>query len=187
MNNREEVDRLQVEIGEIANRAQEEFGSLKPEQLNWKPAPKRWSIAQCFDHLITGNSTYVPIIEAVASGKRQTRAIERIPILPGVWAKLLIKSLDPKTARKLKSPASFQPSVSEIAGTIVEDFVANQKRVAELMTATRDLDLDHIIITSPAAGAVTYSLMNAFRIVVVHEQRHFIQAQRVKQEQLFPN
>ena len=187
MSNREEVDRLKVEIGIIADRARAEFGSLNTEQLNWKAAPERWSVAQCLDHLLTTNAAYFPIIEAVATGTKQSRFIERIPVLPGVWGKLLIKSLDPKTTRKLKAPAGFQPSSSDIAGTIVEDFLANQVRIAELMTATRELDLERIIITSPAASAVTYSVMDAYRIVVVHEQRHFIQAQRVKQEKLFPN
>ena len=186
MKHRNELELLKTELGNIGNRAREEFGSLSAPQLNWKPSAERWSVAQCFDHLIAGNSAYFPIIEALANGKRQIRAIERIPVLPKVWARLLIKSLDPKTTRKLKAPAGFQPAASDLPGTIIEDFVANQNRVAELMAMTRDLDLERIIITSPAASAITYSAMDAFRIVVVHEQRHFQQAQRVKQERLFP-
>lgn len=36
-----------------------------------------------------------------------------------------------------------------------------------------------IVITSPVVRQVTYSQMNAYRITVVHEQNHFVQATRV--------
>jgi hypothetical protein len=43
-----------------------------------------------------------------------------------------------------------------------------------------------IIITSPFAGAVIYSLLDAFRLVVAHERRHFAQARRVMETHGFP-
>jgi sulfite reductase beta subunit-like hemoprotein len=49
-----------------------------------------------------------------------------------------------------------------------------------------DLDLEKIVITSPVAAAITYSLMDAYRLIVVHEQRHFQQARRVTEEPGFP-
>ena len=51
---------------------------------------------------------------------------------------------------------------------------------------TEHLDLEKIVITSPAAGVVIYSLMDAYRLIVVHEQRHFQQAKRVTEETGFP-
>jgi hypothetical protein len=54
------------------------------------------------------------------------------------------------------------------------------------MKATEHLDLDGIIISSPVTPVVTYSLMDAYRVIVVHERRHFQQAQRVTQESGFP-
>jgi hypothetical protein len=49
--------------------------------------------------------------------------------------------------------------------------------------------VEKIVVTSPAvsAGFVTYSLLDAYRIIVVHEQRHFQQAKRVTDERGFPN
>jgi len=186
MTNQGEVNNLTQELSEISERVKTEFRSLSYEQLNWKPSPERWSVAQCFDHLITGNKAYFPIIESVVKGKKETKFAERLPVLPKVWGRLLIKSLDPKTTRKMKAPAGFQPSASDVPATIIDDFLATQDQVAELMNQTSQLNLDRIIITSPANGAITYSLMDAYRIVVVHEQRHFLQAKRVKEEKEFP-
>jgi hypothetical protein len=99
----------------------------------------------------------------------------------------LIKSLDPAATRKLKAPGRFQPSSSDISGSSIEDFVELQAKVAESIEATKKLNPGRIVITSPAASMITYSLMDAFRIIVVHEKRHFQQAQRVTKETGFPS
>jgi|SRR4030095_6290078 hypothetical protein len=187
MSSRDELQELKGDLFTLARDARNEFSRLNVEQLNWKPAPQRWSVAQCFDHLVTTNASYFPTFDAVVNGQKRTTVIERFPLLPKVWGNLLIKSLDPTTTRKMKAPGRFQPSSSAISGSIIEDFVAHQTKVAEAIDATSKFDPERIVITSPAASMITYSLMDAFRIIVVHEKRHFQQAQRVTQEPGFPS
>jgi hypothetical protein len=186
VNNRAEVEKLAVDVRTIGENARNEFGRLSVEQLNWKPGVDRWSVAQCLEHLITTDTAYFPVIEQIEKGIKKTTIVERLPLLPKLWARLLIKSLDPSTTRKLKAPATFQPSSSNISGSIVADFIVNQNQVVDSMEATKNLNLDRIVITSPAASVISYSLMDAFRIMVVHEKRHFQQAQRVMEEREFP-
>lgn len=183
---RSELDSLISQAGAIANDARQVFGNLSPGQLNWKPSAERWSVAQCFDHLINTNSGYLPIVDDVLSGQKKSSVWQKLPVLPGFWGKMLIKSLDPSSARKIRAPKRFQPAQSDVPATIIEDFVAQQNQVIEKMRATANLDLERIVITSPAASPVTYSLMDAYRIIVVHERRHFQQAQRVTEESGFP-
>ena len=99
--------------------------------------------------------------------------------------KLLIKSLDPVKGRKLKAPKNFQPAQSDISGSVIEDFITLQATVVQKMKATEHLDLESIIISSPVTSVVTYSLMDAYRVIVVHEHRHFQQAKRVTEESGF--
>ena len=54
------------------------------------------------------------------------------------------------------------------------------------MEASRGVDLEGITITSPVSSFITYSLMDAYRIVVVHEQNHFVQAKRMLEMPGFP-
>jgi hypothetical protein len=169
----------------VADETKTAFGHLSPAQLNWKPSAERWSIAQCFEHLMTSNKGYFPVIDSVLAGKKST-FWENMPVLPGLAGKLLIKSLDPASTRKLKAPKNFQPAQSEISGSIINDFIEQQARVVEKMKATEHLDLEKIVITSPALAAIKYSLMDGYRIIVVHEQRHFQQAKRVTEEATFP-
>jgi hypothetical protein len=186
MDCRDEVDRLQHELRTISENARKEFGKLNRDQLNWKPSADRWSVAQCFDHLINSNAGYIPIFDAVAAGTLKQTLVQKLPGVPKMWGQLLIKSLDPKTTRKLKAPKRFQPASSDLSESIIDNFVQNQSRVLDAMEKTKNLEIDRTIITSPVAAIVTYSLLDAFRIVVVHEQRHFQQAQRVTQDQNFP-
>ena len=182
-----ELDRLVDEVRMIADDARASFGKLSAEELNWKPAADRWSVAQCFDHLITSNKGYLPIIESVRSGQRKTSFLERLPVLPGLAGKLLIKSLDPASTRKIKAPKKFEPAQSNISASVIDDFAAQQEKVIEGMKSTSHLDLEKIVITSPAVSVVTYSLMDAYRVIVVHEQRHLQQAKRVTDEHGFPH
>jgi hypothetical protein len=172
-------------VNEVAAETKSTFGHLSPSQLNWKPSAERWSVGQCFDHLLTTNSGYFSAIEEVLAGRKHT-FWQSMPLLPGLAGKLLIKSLDPASTRKIKAPRRFQPAQSDVSSSVLNDFIEQQARIAEKMQATRHLDLEKIVITSPAASAITYSLMDAYRIIVVHEHRHFQQAKRVTEETAFP-
>ena len=176
---------LVAAINNVAADTRSTFAHLSPSQLNWKPSPERWSVVQCFDHLLTTNRGYFPVIDEVLAGRKHT-LWQSMPLLPGLSGKLLIKYLDPASTRKLKAPKSFQPAQSDISPSVLNDFIEQQARIAEKMQATRHLDLEKIVITSPAASAITYSLMDAYRIIVVHEHRHFQQAKRVTEEAAFP-
>jgi hypothetical protein len=108
-------------------------------------------------------------------------------LLPALCGRLLIGVLNPDPGRQAKARKQFLPSGSGLDPGIVQAFVAQQDRLIALMEATRGLDLDGIVITSPVLAAMTYSLMDAYRIIVVHEQNHFMQASRVQNTPGFPS
>lgn len=170
----------------VADETKRVFGQLSAEQINWKPSVAEWSIGQCFDHLIISNRLLLTIIEEIQLGRRRRRAWERVPLLPRFFGKLLVKTLRADSGRKLKAPRALHPSVSQIPAGIVTSFVEQQERLLHLIEGTRGLDLTRITITSPVARFITYSLMDAYRLIVVHEQNHFIQASRLVQLPGFP-
>jgi hypothetical protein len=171
----------------ISDDARTNFGKLSPQQLNWKPAPKSWSLAQCFDHLITTHSLYFPLFERLASGKIQMSFWERTSPLSGFFGRFLIKNLDPNNLKKMKTTAKAFPSESEIAGDIIDRFCEHQDQlIGHLQNLPADLDAAKTIITSPLLGIVTYSLADTFTILDVHCRRHFDQALRVTQMDEFP-
>jgi len=170
----------------VADETRRAFSQLSAEQINWKPSKTEWSIGQCFDHLIISNRPYVTIVEEVREGKKRQRAWERVPLLPRFFGKLLIRTLRPDSGRKVKARPAFYPSTSHMSVEIITSFIEQHDRLLNLMEATRGLNLDGITITSPVVRFITYSLMDAYRIIVVHEQNHFVQARQVMEVSGFP-
>jgi hypothetical protein len=170
----------------ISGDAKNLFGQLTREQLNWKPAANSWTVAQCLDHLISANLKYDPVIDRLLKGEYTQNFLHRMPVLPSFWGGMLIKMVSPESKRKLRAPGAAQPSSSSIDPQIVERFVAHQRETLAKMKALEHLGPAGIIITSPFASVVVYSLLDAFRVIVAHERRHFAQAQRVTQAEGFP-
>lgn len=163
-----------------------QLSGLSAAQLSWKPNPKEWSLGQCIDHINVANSLYFGQLEGLLSGQRHPTFWERLPVLPALWGWSLIVTLDPTRQLKVKTAPVFEPTVSDVDPQILSAFVRQQARLVELMRACSGLDARRIIITSPAATFVTYSLLDAFRIIVVHEQHHYGQTSRLLTMPGFP-
>ena len=170
----------------LADERARAFGSLSPRQVNWKPREAEWGIGQCVDHLILSNRGFVPVIESILQGRRRPRLWERVPWLPRLFGRLLIATLRPDSGRAVTARPAFRPSRSEIDPGIVARFLEQHDRLLRLMEASGRLDLDRIVVTSPVSRLVTYSLMDAYRVIVVHEQNHLAQARRVMTSPGFP-
>ncbi len=181
-----ELGALLEELGAVTRDARRVFGGLSAAQLNWKPSPERWSVGQCFDHLIATNRTFFKDMERVASGEHRPSLWGRVSPLSGFFARMILKALDPEKGRKTKAPRVFRPSSSDIAPDVIEQFERHQRELAERMRATAGVDLARTIVTSPVAAVATYSLLDAYRIVVAHERKHFEQARRVTEAEGFP-
>jgi hypothetical protein len=175
-----------AEAEKIATEASATFGRLSPRQINWKRSPGEWSIGQCFDHLLATNRPYLPLLEKIAAGENKRSLWERMPILPRLFGRLVIRAVDPESTRKVKARPAFRPTESEVDALVVNQFVNQQQELMRLMKATGHLELERIVITSPIASIVTYSLLDGYRIIVTHERRHFRQAERVMKAEGFP-
>ena len=170
----------------VAGDAKVLFGHLNAEQLNWKPAADSWSVAQCLDHLITINSEYYTVFDRMLKGEYRKTFLHSMPFLPAIFGRLMVKILSPNSQRKFKAPGAAQPSSSSIDPQIVDRFIAHQRETLVKMRSLEGMGPAGIIITSPFASMVVYSLLDTFRLIVAHERRHFAQAQRVMETGGFP-
>lgn len=181
-----ELGGLLDELEAVTKDARELFGGLSPAQLNWKPSAEQWSVGQCFDHLIVTNRCFFPDIERVAAGEYRGSLWGRVSPLSGFFGRFILKALDPEKGRRTKAPRVFEPARSDVAADVLERFAAHQEELAARMRATADADLRGLKVTSPVSAVATYSLLDAYRIVVAHERKHFEQARRVTRAEGFP-
>ena len=183
-----EIDGFIRELQTLAEDSLKVFGSLKPAQLNWKPSAEQWSVGQCFDHLITTNRCFFPSFTRVAAGRHQNSLWQRASPLSGFFARFILGALDPEKGRSIKAPRVFRPTASDVEPGVIVKFTRNLSEACGLMRATETagVDLRGTIVTSPVSPLVTYSLLDAYRIMVAHGRKHFEQARRVTEVPGFP-
>ena len=90
------------EADAIAADANTLFGHLNAQQINWKPSADRWSVAQCLEHLITINRKYYPQFDQIIKGEKKTTLWQRMPVLPSLFGRMMVKALSPNFNQKLK-------------------------------------------------------------------------------------
>lgn len=171
---------------EAKEKARIAFSGISPAQLNWKPSPEKWSIAQCLDHLVVSDSSYFPELEKIITGTYRMNFWEKFNPFTGIMGRLMKDRLQELPKVKMKAPKKIQPSSSEIDTDIIERYHKNLDRFLEYISNCRTIDLDKTIITSPIASVVTYSLRDAMQFLIQHEHRHINQAIRVKADANFP-
>ena len=167
-------------------RVQNEFGSLSYEQLNWKPADNRWSIGQCLDHLIISDCLYFPTLKKIVAGNYRMKFWERWSPFTGMFGKMMVSQVGEKPNRKMKAPKILVPSASNIDTGILERFQKHLDTLIAFMIDCRNTELDRVHISSPVTGIITYSLRNAFLLLVQHEHRHISQGVKLKGMRGFP-
>ncbi len=170
----------------ISKGIQQAFGQLSFEQLNWKPDAKSWSVGQCIDHLNVTNQAEIPAMEAAIRGEHTTKFFEKLPWLPGFFGRFVLKSVDPENVKKNKAPGVFEPTQSDVGEDVIDRYAKTSAQIIEIMKGSEGMEIDKMIITSPVAKAVTYSLKDTFRMVVFHDRRHFNQAKRVMDSARYP-
>src|SRR5258706_4433172 len=104
--------------------ARQLVSGLSEAQLNWKPAPDKWSIAQCLDHLAVTSSKFGPYFTTAIARARRKRPVTSPPsyrpTMIGGW---LIRQVTPETGRNLPAPKGFLPSESSNIHAALQRFI----------------------------------------------------------------
>jgi hypothetical protein len=181
------LETITTEAGEISNDARQLVAGLSEAQLNWKPAPKKWSIAQCLDHLAVAGEKFRPYLTtAIARGREKWPVSSAVPYRPTRLGGLLIKQIVPETTRRFPAPKVFRPSDNgEIHGAL-ERFLEQQEELLRFLHQAEGVDYNKTKLRSPVTPLMRYSLADAFVITAVHCRRHLGQARRVRETPGFP-
>ncbi len=174
-------------LDDLAQETQATFGGFDVQQLNWRPDATRWSVAQCFEHLLTANRLMFQAAEAALNNAGSRTLWQRLPVLPGVLGRMLIRSQAPSASRKFTAPPKAQPSTSDIAADIIQRFVEQHHDAVARVQALDERDAARAIMTSPFISVVTYSVLDGWRLILAHDRRHFEQARRTTLSAAFPS
>jgi hypothetical protein len=158
---------------------------LSEGQLRWRPAPERWSVAQCFAHLVVTGDAYYPRVQTAIEGARARGLVRRAPFRPSWFGARFIAAAGPEVKVKIRAFRVFRPAPDPPADS-PRRFLAQQEIFFGLLRDADGLDLRRSKVSSPVSRLLRLSLGEALTMLAAHEQRHLLQAERVTREPGFP-
>src|SRR5262245_39677562 len=116
------IEKMYLKGKEASEKVKTNFTNTSLAQLNWKPAPESWSIAQCLDHLITADCLYFPELKEITEGKHVMTMWEKWSPFGGLFGKILVTQLTENVKKKMTAPKIFTPFNSSIDAGIIDRF-----------------------------------------------------------------
>jgi hypothetical protein len=176
--------RLISELDAADQRAIALAKSLTLGQLNWSPRPGAWSVGQCIDHLRVTNEEYVAAMSPSLTNRQPVVVHE---ITPGWFGRWFIRSfIAPSTKlKKVRAPKKIRPAV-KIEQNVLERFLASNRAARDLVHRARNYDVNRIRFNNPFIPGIRFTVGTGLEILSQHQQRHLLQAERVRASAEFP-
>ncbi|MEM7168160.1 MAG: DinB family protein [Planctomycetota bacterium] len=179
-----ELDALATAFAEMAQWAPEVVAGLSEEQLQWRPQPKRWSMAECIDHLNKTADIYTPALQRGIEMGQQTRG--DAPIRHGILGKLFLQAVSPETKWRVATLKQFRPPEKPPMGAVMTRFLAAQEDFIDCVQRADGLDLTKIKVRSPALKFLRLPLGTWLCVMRDHQLRHLNQAAQLRKRVDFP-
>ena len=162
------------------------MSGLTDAQFNWQPAPGRWSMAGCFDHLNkSAAQLFIPKIDAAIARARANGLKSNGPFAYSAFERWCVKTNDAPPKMRFKAPRRVQPTEGKRLEDVRAEFLRWQDELANRLRDADGLDLSRTKERSPIPF-VKWSLGAFFQLMLAHERRHLFQARQLRQNSAFP-
>ena len=176
--------RLTSELNAADNRAIALAKALTPQQLNWTPRPGEWSVGQCLEHLYITNEVYLGPMSTSLKGRQPVVVQEITPGWLGRW--FIRNYIEPSSKMKrVRAPRKIRPG-SQIEPSVLDRFLISNHTARQLIHRAMNWDVNHIRFRNPFIPVIRFSVGTGFEIISKHQQRHLLQAERIRNSPEFP-
>ena len=174
------IDNLIERTKEVINEA-ERFNQLSIDELNWKPDAEKWSVLECLEHLNRYGDFYIPEIR---NRIQKANKVSDDHVFKSGWlGNYFANSMLPKEQlNKMKTFKSMNPSGSQLDISTLQKFIRQQKQILDLLSQARAIDLNKTKTSISISNWIKLRLGDTFRVVIYHNQRHMVQANKVLAE-----
>jgi DinB family protein len=163
---------------------------LSEEELNFKPEPDTWSIAEIFGHLNIANSRYIrSILERINTAPDISTANYYKGGWLGDWVYEKLMPRADGSVFKINSTKLFCPLTgNHTAKEVLRQFLEHQNEVHDILLHASTKDLVRIRIPFYLTGIFSFRLGDTLRFMIAHNERHLLQAHRMlKKNAAFQN
>lgn len=148
-----------------------------------QPEPGKWSIAQVLEHLNGYNRFYLIAIEkGLNNSNQQAPRTYKAGWFGDYFTRLMEPRPDGTLAKKMSAPKAYNFGPELDAEQVLKEFREGQHKLLFLLDKARAADLGHIKVPISISKLIKLKLGDVFRFVIAHQQRHFLQINRVKQQ-----
>jgi hypothetical protein len=172
------INKLIEESDKIKIVVKKEFSELSFDSLNFRNEKYAWSPAECFDHLITTNNQYLPIIEAaLEKGKNGSHGDSEFKTT--FAGRFLLHSVNPDNMKKNKTPRLFRPEIRLYTREVIKSFLEQHSLITGLIHESKNKNIASIKVHSPVTRLLRFNLGECYQIIIYHNWRHIRQAGRI--------
>lgn len=133
-----------------------------------------WSIAQCLEHLNRYGNYYLPQIKKRLAAHPGTSS----ETFTSTWLGNYFTNMMQPGRGKMKTFKAYAPPPILDAHTIVAEFVKQQETLLSCLHLAYDRDLNKIKIPVSIAKFIRLRLGDVFQFVIMHNERHLLQARK---------
>jgi len=176
--------RLISELNAADNRAIALAKALTPQQLNWSRRRYEWSVGQCLEHLYITNEVYLGPMSTSLKGRQPVVVQEITPGWLGRW--FIRNYIEPSSRMKrVRAPRKIRPG-SHIEPSILDRFLISNHTARQLIHRAMNQDVNRIRFRNPFIPVIRFTVGTGFEILSKHQQRHLLQAERIRNSLEFP-
>lgn len=168
------------QIETIERRADEVSQGLTDGEFFWQPdGGRRWSVAQCLDHLAAGVEVYLASLTPVVADARRRGVPRRNPATPGFFGQKFVNSLEPPVKMRGKAPNKILPRPKRTRDEIMTAFHGGHAAFRRLVADCADIDTNAVTFPNPFISFVKMKVSTALNVIPAHGRRHVMQASNV--------
>lgn len=177
MNTKELINNLVEDTKVLIKTVEQDFSAIDEGTANWKENPESWSVLECFEHLNIYNRYYN---EALKTAIQKAKNSKSKPIFKSGWfGKMSIDMMKPSNTKKQKTMTKFNPVNSQLDKEVIEEFLKHQYSLLLMLEQAKRINISKNAVPVEFLRWLKMKIGDTFIFVIVHEQRHLQQAQRV--------
>lgn len=168
------------QIEDVERQADEVSQGLTDDEFFWQPdGGRRWSVAQCLDHLAAGVEVYVTTLTPVIADARRRGVPRRNPAKPGFFGQKFVNSLEPPVKMRGKAPNKILPRPKRTRTEIMTAFQRGHAAFRRLVAECAEIDTNAVTFPNPFITFVKMKVSTALNVIPAHARRHLLQARNV--------
>ncbi len=177
------LEQLESQTRDLLETVRRDFLNAPPERLSRRSnLPKSWNAIECFAHLNAYCDVYFNQIEKAIHKAKARRWATGDTVKYSWTGRRHVNAVNPANlaaGKVRRTPKRFNFLEKPLPETTVKAFLINYEMLLRLMRHAAEVDLNRAVVPAATFPHFNFRLGNLFEYMVLHAQRHVLQAQRL--------